>query len=249
MGLGPALSAWPIHSPSLTARPLTARPRPLPQSPAVRRGSARATPGVDRWGWASIKTSRPRFPDRSARAPTEYTGRPSLGPPSSPSNIRRRHPCDLSRSLCCSLDFSCARTVMPPAAGKKLTRSIAVKWTSAYAGSCTACGFEHSCDACARIASCSACTARGCGGSCRNVHSKAHRAAGIQRSAGMPPSSSGASSSSRAWCTMREAALSPGVLPPVLGTEACGHALLVWRWGPAARLVRSKSAMGRYMSV
>ena len=33
----------------------------------------------------------------------------------------------LSRSLCCSLDFSCARTVMPPAAGKKLTRSIAVK--------------------------------------------------------------------------------------------------------------------------
>ena len=121
-----------------------------------------------------------------------------------------------------------------------------MKWTSANAGSCTACDFEHSCDACARIASCSACTARGRGGSCRNVHSKAHRAAGIQRSAGMPPSSSGASSSSRAWCTRREAALSPGVLQPVLGTEACGHG----SYGDGPRLGSfPESAMGRYMSV
>ena len=87
--------------------------------------------------------------------------------------------CSPAHSAALSI-FSCARTVMPPvAAGKKRVLDDAPAWTSAYAGSCTACGFEHGCAACARTASCSVCTEKGRCGSCRNVHSKAHRAAGL----------------------------------------------------------------------
>lgn len=49
---------------------------------------------------------------------------------------------------------------------------------SLYGGTCSACGTAWSCPACLATRDCSDCTPSARCGSCRNVHSKAHRAAG-----------------------------------------------------------------------
>lgn len=73
------------------------------------------------------------------------------------------------------------------AAGKRAGRrgALSQSITNAYGGACTACGVERTCAACLQTAGCERCTLLvACCGSCRNVHSRAHRAAGLCSSRG-----------------------------------------------------------------
>lgn len=67
--------------------------------------------------------------------------------------------------------------------GRAATVRAAPTSANRYAGECVACGMSRTCGACLRTASCEMCTPTQRCGPCRNVHSKAHRAAGLQRSA------------------------------------------------------------------
>ena len=49
--------------------------------------------------------------------------------------------------------------------------------TNLFSGACSSCGTDWSCSACIKTRDCERCTPSARCGSCRNVHSKAHRAA------------------------------------------------------------------------
>ena len=49
--------------------------------------------------------------------------------------------------------------------------------TNLFSGACSSCGTDWSCAACIKTRDCERCTPSARCGSCRNVHSKAHRAA------------------------------------------------------------------------
>ena len=72
--------------------------------------------------------------------------------------------------------------------GQPSIKRVAVPFVNAYVGPCAACGLDRTCEACTQTGGCTRCTAQARCGSCRNVHSSAHRRAGLQLSArGVPP--------------------------------------------------------------
>ena len=85
-----------------------------------------------------------------------------------------------ARYFCLSKSHLRVGVSFPQGASKR--RRLVGTRTSAFAGSCIACSEGWLCSACLQCAQCDKCTATSRCGSCRNIHSRVHRAAGLQSS-------------------------------------------------------------------
>ena len=121
------------------------------------------------------------------RVPIPNHGTPSLRlPPSRPPLPLTSVTCAADASLRRAEMAKRARAARPPPPCERTAANT-------YTGPCVACAFERSCTACLLTATCERCSPSGRCGRCRNIHSKAHRASGMQSSAPGAPRRLGAS--------------------------------------------------------